>query len=77
MKYLLWFAFLGVVWWIWSKRKASEDSKPLSSRPVPAEEKMVTCVHCGVHLPESEGLNDGGRIYCCEAHRAASSSSGR
>lgn len=77
MKYLLLFAFLGVVWWIWSKRKASVDSKPSSTRRVPAEEKMVTCVHCGVHLPESEGLIDDGRIYCCEAHRAASRSTGR
>jgi uncharacterized protein len=75
MKYLLLFAFLGVVWWIWSKRNASVGSDP-SARRVPPAEKMVTCVHCGVHLPESEGVADGGRIYCSEAHRAAAKSAG-
>lgn len=71
MKYLLWLAFLGVLWWLWSKRKVSTSSDSSPERAVPEAEKMVTCIHCGVHLPESEGLNDGGLVFCCEAHRAA------
>lgn len=70
MKYLLLFAFLAVVWWVWSKRNAAGSAES-SARRDPLPEKMVTCVHCGVHLPESEGLTEGDRVYCCEAHRAA------
>ena len=75
MKYLLLFAFLAVVWWVWSKRQASENAASSARRDPPAE-KMVTCAHCGVHLPESEGLADGGRYYCSEGHRAAARTEG-
>ena len=70
MKYLLMIVLLGVVWWFLSKRSSPRDQEP-STRTDPAPEKMVTCSYCAVHLPESEGLIDGGRIYCCEAHRVA------
>ena len=72
MKYLLLFAFLAAVWWVWSKRQAGGGGEA-SARQEPAPEKMVTCAHCGVYLPESEGLAEGGRVYCCEAHRSAAS----
>lgn len=70
MKYLLMFALLGVVWWMWVKRHSPGD-KQASTRRDPPPEKMVTCSYCAVHLPESEGVTDGGRVYCCEAHRVA------
>mgnify|MGYP000005142939 FL=1 len=70
MKYLLLFAFLLVLWWVWSKRQATGRSD-LSARDAAASENMVTCAHCGVHLPESESVSDGVRIYCSEAHRLA------
>lgn len=68
MKYLLWLAILGVVWWVWSKRKAGPDAGP-EKKDDGRSERMVTCAHCGVHLPESEGIVDAGLTYCCEAHR--------
>lgn len=76
MKYLLLFALLGAVWWVWSKRKAADEAE---SRPRPAKdpEKMVICAQCGVYLPESDSIADGGRAYCCEAHRAAGPAAGR
>jgi uncharacterized protein len=30
---------------------------------------MVTCAHCGLHVPQSEALRKGARSYCCPAHR--------
>lgn len=30
---------------------------------------MLECEHCGVHIPESEGLYDGETFYCSEEHR--------
>jgi uncharacterized protein len=32
-------------------------------------EEMVTCAHCGVHLPRSESLAARGLHYCSVAHR--------
>lgn len=76
MKYLLLFAFLAAVWWMWSKRH-SEESTNASERLEPAPEKMVTCVHCGVHFPVSDGVMEGDLFYCSEAHRLAASSTER
>lgn len=46
------------------------DSPRQSSPPPVAEiEQMVPCAHCGLHVPESESVKGGGRVYCSEAHR--------
>jgi uncharacterized protein len=34
-------------------------------------EDMVRCVHCGVHLPKSEGILAGGQFFCGVEHRDA------
>jgi len=34
-------------------------------------EDMVRCEHCGVHLPVSESIRDGERIFCSASHRDA------
>jgi len=36
-----------------------------------ADERIVPCAHCGVHFPASEAVEEGGRHYCCDAHRDA------
>lgn len=33
-------------------------------------ERMVSCAHCGLHVPASESVTSGGRYYCCEEHRS-------
>ncbi len=67
MKYLLWLLVIAVIWWVWSKRQTAER-RP-ASRPAPEAERMVRCAHCGVYLPESDGLAAEGQVYCSEAHR--------
>lgn len=32
-------------------------------------EHMLACAHCGVHVPESEGVHDGNAFFCSEDHR--------
>ncbi|MDD3328093.1 MAG: PP0621 family protein [Zoogloea sp.] len=32
-------------------------------------EQMVACAHCGLHVPESEGVRGGSSFYCCDEHR--------
>lgn len=72
MKYVLMLAFLAVVWWLWATRQAAGRKSEMPREKVP--ERMVTCTHCGVHFPVSEGVAEGGRYYCSEAHRVAKGS---
>lgn len=45
------------------------QGKP-AARPPPAA--MLSCAHCGVHLPRDETVADAaGHVYCGEAHRLA------
>jgi uncharacterized protein len=74
MKFLLLLVFLGIVWWAWKKRAAVP---PPAARPDPQTEKMVVCAHCGVHLPESDGVAAGELHYCSEAHRQAAAAGRR
>jgi len=37
----------------------------------PAIASMVACVHCGLHLPESEAIQKDGKHYCSEEHLKA------
>jgi uncharacterized protein len=32
---------------------------------------MLSCAHCGVHLPRDEALPGRGGVFCDAAHRAA------
>lgn len=68
LKYLLLIAIGVVVWWAWRQRNRPGIAE--ARREIPPE-PMVTCAHCGVYLPQSESLAEGGRHYCSEAHREA------
>jgi uncharacterized protein len=49
-------------------RKPPPRSGPSKRAPVPPE-RMVTCAHCGLRLPESDSVSADGRTFCCEEHR--------
>jgi uncharacterized protein len=42
--------------------QAGPDSKP------PVHGDLVSCAHCGMHLPRSEARTAGERLYCSEEH---------
>lgn len=69
MKYLLLIAFVAIVWWVWKKRSVQRPgmAPPTARDPEP----MVTCAHCGVHLPRSDSVSEGGAHFCSDAHRLA------
>lgn len=60
------------VWWV---RRALSDFKRVQQRKRADEasrntpERMVACAHCGLHVPESEGVREDERFYCSDAHR--------
>jgi uncharacterized protein len=72
MKYLVLFAVLAVVYAIWRSQRSLPPEKtprPPAAGPRAAPQDMVTCAHCGLHVPQSEALRKGARSYCCPAHR--------
>ena len=48
---------------------AMRRGPPPSAGDARPPEHMVACTHCGVNLPRSEALEDGGHFYCSEEHR--------
>ncbi|HQZ01409.1 MAG TPA: PP0621 family protein [Thauera sp.] len=65
------------IWWFGrvltrAKEKIAEVQRAAQKRggrAVAAPEQMCECAHCGVNVPESDGVREGGRFYCCDAHR--------
>lgn len=76
MKYLLvLLVVLAGAWLLLGRRRGErppaappQKRQPTGSKP----QAMLTCAHCGVHLPEDDVLRDAaGRAFCTEAHRLA------
>ena len=54
------------------RREETRDSTAEAGQnhaPSDEIEQMVACAHCGVHVPESEGVMGGGHFFCSEEHR--------
>ena len=80
MKYLILLLVIVVVGWlIIGRRRGPPDGDKPAAKDVPPQapakpqqQAMLACVHCGVHLPQAEALQDAaGRPFCSEAHRLA------
>jgi uncharacterized protein len=86
VKFLLWALVLYLVWrWYQStqnkiKRDAESDDafqSPQSTGQTAAQtsatelvEKMVSCIHCGIHVPLSEAVqSNGGSFFCSIEHQ--------
>ncbi len=56
------------------RRALRRHRRPDGDTPSPTPAHMVACSLCGTHIPESEAVRAGGRIYCCEEHRRSGES---
>ena len=59
-----------VVLAVWAIRRAlrgPRSADPLQ-KPGPAQQDLVSCARCGVHLPRAEAREAGGRLFCGEEH---------
>ena len=75
MKYLL--VLLVVGFGLWSlvtrlrggglKRRSSAD--PAKPTQPDAAVAVVQCAHCGLHLPSTDAVHEGSRLYCSDDHR--------
>jgi len=70
MKYLLWIGLILIILWFLRNagNRRHRETKPAAARE---PERMVSCAHCGVHLPESESIRDNDVHYCCAEHQRA------
>jgi uncharacterized protein len=62
-----------VVWAVRAVRRRIDVPKAPPTQPAPAvppeEEMMLSCMHCGLHLPRGEALPGRDGVFCGEAHR--------
>ncbi|MEF7614278.1 PP0621 family protein [Aquincola sp. MAHUQ-54] len=71
MKYLVLVLVVVLVLWLMSGRR-QRPPMPRPPAPPPRLEGMVSCRHCGLHLPRSEAVADAaGDTYCSGTHRDA------
>ena len=75
MKYLLVLAVVMVAVYVWrqNRRADIEAQRPEPPRPAPRAPQtpalMVTCLHCGTHLPPAEAVKGHLGWYCGSEHR--------
>jgi len=71
---LFWLAFSVIKRWL--QQHSARQRTPSASAKAVAQERMVKCVYCGLHVPESEAVRSNGLNYCSIEHRDAHSPRG-
>jgi len=74
---LIFILALIVIWWVRralhrlqdGRARARERSHRRDAGESARPELMRACAHCGLHVPESEGVRDGDTFFCCDEHR--------
>lgn len=75
--FLLLAVIVGLLWWLRGRVESSRARRPADpagtgQRPAapgaPAQQAMVQCAQCGVHLPEGEAIGFRGLHYCRTSH---------
>jgi uncharacterized protein len=74
-KLLLMLALVVVIGlWAVNRLKAfarRRDEADEARRPTHRLEAMVSCAHCGVHLPQRDAVAKQGVMFCSDAHALA------
>lgn len=63
--------FIGIWWLRGAVRRFKQQGGAKAARRPAGAERMLECAHCGVNVPESDGVRADGVFYCCEQHRRA------
>jgi len=77
MKYLVVALVVIVVLWLMFGLQRRKSTPPAGGKPaapgrrVGPPERMLTCAHCGMHLPRGDALIAAGQAYCSAEHRDA------
>jgi uncharacterized protein len=70
MKYLLILLLVLVVIWAVKRGRAPKPPKTSATPDAATPSEMVTCAHCGIHLPQEEAVSGQKGLYCSTDHRA-------
>ncbi len=72
MKYLLLIILLALMFFVLGFKRARPAAPPAEKKkPGPATpQDMLSCAHCGLHLPRDEALPGMGGVFCSAAHRS-------
>lgn len=73
MKFIL--LVIAVLILLWLLRRSLRSDRQAQQRPpkgnAASPQAMLSCAHCGLHLPSNEALPGRGGVFCDEQHRAA------
>ena len=72
MKFLVLFAVLFIAYLVWRNGRVErgDSARPSAPPAPPAPQQMVSCVVCGLHLPQPDAVRGAdGRFYCGQEHR--------
>jgi uncharacterized protein len=71
MKYLIWLLVILLAIWVFKRSRRDEADTPAKKQPLAAPANMLTCRHCGIHLPQDEAVAGEQGPYCSTEHRTA------
>lgn len=71
MKYLIWFLVILLAIWAFKRSRRVNSNSPQKPASLGNPSNMVTCPHCGIHLPQEEAVTGEKGLYCSTEHRAA------
>lgn len=66
MKILIILLAITAIYWIW--RTLSGSGRRVQPGQQSKEQNMVSCSHCGLHIPQSEAVSSEQLYYCCNEH---------
>jgi uncharacterized protein len=71
MKYLLILLLVLVVIWAVKRGRRPQSPQTPAKPEESAPSEMVTCAHCGIHVPQEEAVSGQKGLYCSTDHRSA------
>ncbi|WP_428505316.1 PP0621 family protein [Roseateles sp.] len=72
MKYLILIGLLALLFFVLGFKRARPPQPPVAGKARDsAPQDMLSCAHCGLHLPRDEALPGQGGVFCSAAHRAS------
>lgn len=72
MKYLLVLLVIVIAVGIWRNNRRAErgtEAAPPPPPPTPKPSRMLSCAHCGLHLPAADAVQGRDGAYCGAEHR--------
>jgi uncharacterized protein len=66
-RYLLLFALVVLAFWL-VRRALARPQQGAPRPPATTQGDLVSCAHCGTHLPLAEAKAVGERVYCSDEH---------